>query len=60
MNAQLQPAVSIEALENATIDPEIFNHEAHVYTAWLFLDRWPLHVATRRFCDAIRRADASS
>jgi hypothetical protein len=55
MNAQLKPAVSIETLENATVDPDSFNHEAHVYAAWLFLDRWPLHVATSRFCDAIRR-----
>ena len=55
MNALLQPAVTIEAFENATVDGEAFDHEAHVYTAWLYLQEWPLNEATQRFCGASRR-----
>ena len=55
MSAALYPLVSIETLENATVDAEAFDHESHVYAAWLYLEEWPLREATRRFCDAIRR-----
>ena len=55
MNAAPIPPVSIDALENATVDAEAFDHESHVYAAWLYLEEWPLREATRRFCDAIRR-----
>lgn len=55
MNALAHPAVSIEGLEQATIDAESFDHESHVYAAWLYLERWPLPEATERFRNAIRR-----
>ena len=55
MNAVPTPAVSIEALENGTIDAEAFNHESHVYAAWLYLDCWPLNEAIVKFCAALRR-----
>ncbi|MGI9221392.1 MAG: hypothetical protein ACR2QS_10205 [Woeseiaceae bacterium] len=55
MNALARPAVSIDALEQATVDAESFDHESHVYAAWLYLERWPLLEATERFCSAIRR-----
>lgn len=55
MNASCRPAVTIEAFEDASIDGEAFDHVAHVYAAWLYLQRWPLNEATQRFCDAIRR-----
>jgi hypothetical protein len=54
MNASTAPPVSIEALEDASVDPETFNHESHVYVAWLYLEQWPLSEATQRFCAAIR------
>ena len=55
MSAVLTPAVTIETFEAATIDAETFDHEAHVYVAWLYLKRWPLDEAIRRFCTALRR-----
>jgi len=54
MNALAAPPVSIEALEGASVDPETFNHESHVYAAWLYLEQWQLSEATQRFCAAIR------
>ena len=55
MSAAPYPLVSIETLENATVDADAFDHESHVYAAWLYLEEWPLREATQRFCDAIRR-----
>ncbi|MGI9201895.1 MAG: hypothetical protein ACR2QL_12600 [Woeseiaceae bacterium] len=55
MNALARPAVSIDALENATLNAETFDHESHVYVAWLYLEQSPLREATDRFCKAIRR-----
>ena len=55
MNARARPPVSIDTLENATIDPDVFDHSAHVYAAWLYLEQWPLREATDRFCGAIQR-----
>ena len=54
MKAVATPAVSIEALESASIDAESFNHESHVYVAWLYLEQWQLNEAMQRFCAAIR------
>ena len=55
MNAVANPDVSIAALESADLDAEAFDHESHVYVAWLYLERWQLHEATQRFSAAIRR-----
>ncbi len=55
MNAVATPSVSIEALESVSIDAESFNHESHVYAAWLYLEQWQLTEATRRFSAAIRK-----
>ena len=55
MNALAHPAVSIETFENATINAATFDHESHIYVAWLYLEQWPLLEATDRFCKAVRR-----
>ena len=55
MNAAAVPDFSIEAFEAGTIDVDAFDHEAHVYVAWLYLERYPLLQAIARFTDAIRR-----
>ncbi len=55
MTTAALPRVSIAAFEAADIDADAFDHEAHVYTAWLYLNEWPLNEAIDRFCHAIRR-----
>ncbi len=55
MNAAATPCVSIESFEDGTIDADAFDHEAHVYVAWLYLQRVPLHEATARYTAALRR-----
>jgi hypothetical protein len=55
MNAAALPEVTVEALETGAIDAGAFDHEAHVYAAWLFLDRYRLPEAIARFCGALER-----
>jgi len=58
MSAASIPQITIDALEAGTIDVEDFDHEAHVYIAWLYLEQYPLHEATARFTAALRHLTA--
>ncbi len=40
------PAVTIDDLEQCRIEADSFNHEAHVYLAWLYLDRYSVAEAS--------------
>lgn len=53
MTAVLESTVTIEALDAGAIDAESFDHESHVYAAWLYLERWPLQEAIARFRAAL-------
>jgi hypothetical protein len=46
---------TIDAFERGEIDPEAFDHEAHVYMAWLYLERFPLPAGLEKFDFALRR-----
>ena len=58
MNALATPDLSIRALENAEIDPDSFNHEGHVYLAWLYLCEYGPVEAIQRFTSALQRLTA--
>ncbi len=55
MNAISKPPWTIESLESATLDAEAFNHEAHIYVGWLYLEHYPLTEAIEKFTSALRR-----
>jgi N-formylglutamate deformylase len=55
MNAIAAPELSIEALETGRIDAGTFDHEGHIYLAWLYLDQYPLTDAIARFKSALKR-----
>ena len=55
MNAAAQPDISLEDFEAGNVDAAAFDHEAHVYVAWLFLDRYSSIEALSRFTTALRR-----
>jgi len=55
MNAAAHTAVTIENFEAGRIDPEQFDHEAHVYVGWLYVQQYELPEAIRRFDTAIKR-----
>jgi hypothetical protein len=50
-----QAAISIEAFEDGSIDPGLFDHEAHVYIGWAYLQDYELQDGIARFCAALRR-----
>jgi hypothetical protein len=55
LNAAVLAGFTVEAFERGEIDPEAFDHEAHVYLAWLYLERFPLPEALGKFDVALRR-----
>jgi hypothetical protein len=58
MTKPLRPALSIDDLEQSRIEGASFDHEAHVYLAWLYLDRYPVTEAIERYTAALKRLTA--
>ncbi len=58
MTAALAQELTIERFESGQIDADRFDHEAHVYVAWLFVTRLELADAIARFDSALRRLTA--
>lgn len=48
-------AISIEDFECGDVDSRQFDHEAHVFVAWSYLQKYELEESIRRFCAALRR-----
>lgn len=55
MNAPFPSGLTVEAFERGEINPDGFDHEAHVFLAWLYLGRFPLPEALGKFDAALRR-----
>jgi len=55
VSAATLPGFSVAGFERGEVDPQAFNHEAHVYVAWLYLEQFPLPAALDRFDAALRR-----
>ncbi|MFQ5546821.1 MAG: tetratricopeptide repeat protein [Woeseia sp.] len=53
MSAQL--ALSIGGFESGSIDPGNFDHEAHVYVGWLYLQQNDVEQAIDKFTAALKR-----
>ena len=51
----LDPEFTIERFEAADIDPDRFDHEAHVNVAWLYVREYPLTEAIAKFDDGLKR-----
>jgi len=58
VSAVLEPRLTIEQFEAGDIDAERFDHEAHVYMAWLYVRAFDLADAVSRFDGALRRLTA--
>jgi hypothetical protein len=58
MNAAAAPDLTLDAFEAGTIDVEAFDHEAHVYVGWLYLERYCLLEAIDRYSAALKRLTA--
>jgi len=55
MSAVMDVDLTIKAFENGDIDPDRFDHEAHVYAGWLYVNEFPLAEALAKFDAALRR-----
>ncbi len=55
MNAVVQPDLTIADFEAGNIDPEQFNHQGHIYVAWLYIRQYGTPAAITRFDAALRR-----
>jgi hypothetical protein len=49
MTVATRPALSVDDLENANIDADSFDHEAHVRLAWMYLEKYPVTEAIDLF-----------
>jgi len=58
MSAAAVPQISIAAFESGTLSVEAFDHEAHIYIAWLYLEECPVLDAAQRFTDSLKRLTA--
>jgi len=47
--------VTIEAFEAGNINPDRFNHEAHVFVGWLYVNKFDLAEAILRFDSGLKR-----
>ncbi len=45
---------SLDAFERGAIDAADFDHDAHIYVAWSYLNRYPVTVAIERFTSALK------
>jgi hypothetical protein len=59
MNAAAIPKFSVEAFEAGTLDVDAFDHEAHIYVAWLYLEQMPVLQAGQRYADSLKRLTKS-
>lgn len=55
MAGQTRPPFTIDELESGTLDVDAFDHEAHIYIAWLYLEKYSLLTAIERLTSALRR-----
>jgi hypothetical protein len=55
MNSSLESRYSIERFEATDIDPARFDHEAHIYVGWLYVNAYPCSEAISRFDAALKR-----
>jgi hypothetical protein len=55
MNSATNPKITIDRFEASDIDPDEFNHEAHVYVGWLYVQQFELSTAISRFDAALKR-----
>ncbi len=47
-------SISIDDFERGDVDAEQFDHEAHVFVAWSYLQKYELEESITRFCEALR------
>jgi hypothetical protein len=47
-------AALVKAFDSGNVDPQYFDHEAHIRVAWCYLQTFPAAMAIARFTEALR------
>jgi hypothetical protein len=55
VTGNLETTFTIDRFESGDIDASQFDHEAHIYVAWLYIKRFGPETAACRFDAALRR-----
>ena len=55
MDKSLQRELSIDRFESSDVDPTGFDHEAHIYVGWLYINAFPRAEAISRYDAALKR-----
>lgn len=58
MTTVCEQQITIEQFETGEVEAELFDHEAHVYVAWLYVQEFELLDAIGRFDSALKRLTA--
>ncbi len=56
-HSQFSDIEFIEAFEKAVLNPKLFNHEAHLRLAWIYLQSYGEQKAIEKTCSAIEHFD---
>jgi hypothetical protein len=54
LSSTLPATISIEKFERGDVDAKQFDHEAHIFVAWSYLQNYELQESIARFCKALR------
>ncbi|WP_207211115.1 hypothetical protein [Flagellimonas olearia] len=57
-HSQLSDEEFVEAFEKASLHPKLFNHEAHIRLAWVYLQKYGEEKAVEKTCAGIAHFDA--
>ncbi len=55
MTSTRSEPIRIADFERGDVDAEQFDHEAHVFVAWSYLQKYQLQESIARFCKALRK-----
>ena len=55
MTSTCSEPIRIADFERGHVDAEQFDHEAHVFVAWSYLQKYQLQESIARFCKALRK-----
>ena len=55
MTSTSSEPIRIADFERGDVDAEQFDHEAHIFVAWSYLQKYQLQESIARFCKALRK-----
>ncbi|MFC4220366.1 hypothetical protein [Flagellimonas marina] len=57
-HSQFSDSEFVEAFERGSLEPKLFNHEAHLRLAWIYIQNHGEQIAIEKSCSSIKHFDA--